>query len=173
MIAQQPILLIKINMNTLYRSIKTSDNIALANIIRSGIEAFNLPTLGTAHSDPTTDQLFQLFTIPNSYYIVLEIDGEVMGGCGIYPTEGLPYKHAELVRFFLTKKVQGKGFGKILIQKCEELAKRFGYTHLYLESFPEMEAAIHLYEKFNFIRLENPIGNSGHFSCNVYMLKLL
>jgi putative acetyltransferase len=160
-------------MNTLYRSIKPSDNIALAKIIRSGIEAFNLPTVGTAHSDPTTDHLFQLFSTPNSYYIVLEIAGEVMGGCGIYPTNGLPNKHAELVRFFLDKKAQGNGYGKILMQKCEELAKQFGYTHLYLESFPEMEAAIHLYKKFNYKLLENPLGNTGHYSCNVYMLKEL
>ncbi len=173
MIAQQPILLKKINMKTLYRSIKASDNIALASIIRSGIEAFNLPTVGTAHSDPTTDHLFQLFSTPNSYYIVLEIAGEVMGGCGIYPTNGLPNKHAELVRFFLDKKAQGFGYGKILIQQCEELAKQFGYTHLYLESFPEMEAAIHLYELYNFKRIEKQLGNSGHFSCNVYMLKEL
>jgi putative acetyltransferase len=96
-----------------------------------------------------------------------------MGGCGIYPTNGLPNKHAELVRFFLDKKAQGNGYGKILIQQCEELAKQFGYTHLYLESFPEMEAAIHLYELYNFKRIEKQLGNSGHFSCNVYMLKEL
>ena len=160
-------------MKNLYRSIKASDNITLAKIIRSGIEAFNLPTVGTAHSDPTTDHLFQLFSTPNSYYIVLEIDDEIMGGCGIYPTNGLPKKYLELVRFFLDKKAQGYGYGKILIQQCEELAKQFGYTHLYLESFPEMEAAIHLYEKFNFKRIEKPLGNSGHYSCNVYMLKQL
>ena len=162
-----------LNMNALYRNIKPSDNIALANIIRNGIETFNLPTIGTAHSDPTTDYLFQLFTAPNSYYVVLELDGEIMGGCGIYPTEGLPDKYAELVRFFLNKKAQGFGYGKILLQKCEELAKQFGYTHLYLESFPEMKAAIHLYEKFNFLNLDKPLGNTGHFSCNVYMLKVL
>ncbi|MCF8428899.1 MAG: GNAT family N-acetyltransferase [Bacteroidia bacterium] len=161
------------NQNISYRSIKIEDNKILASIIRSGIEAFNLPTVGTAHSDPTTDDLFLLFTKENSGYIVLEIDGKVMGGCGVYPSNGLPNQHAELVRFFLDEQVRGKGFGKILMQKCEELAKQFGYTNLYLESFPDMEAAVHLYEKFNYVRLENPLGNTGHFSCNVYMLKVL
>jgi putative acetyltransferase len=161
------------NQNISYRSIKIEDNKILASIIRSGIEAFNLPTVGTAHSDPTTDDLFLLFTKENSGYIVLEIDGKVMGGCGVYPSNGLPNQHAELVRFFLDEQVRGKGFGKILMQKCEELAKQFGYTNLYLESFPDMEAAVHLYEKFNYVRLQNPLGNTGHFSCNVYMLKEL
>ncbi|MFZ4796912.1 MAG: GNAT family N-acetyltransferase [Bacteroidia bacterium] len=161
------------NNHISYRSIKIEDNKILASIIRSSIEALNLPTDGTAHSDPTTDDLYQLFTKENSGYIVLEIDGEVMGGCGVYPSNGLPNQHAELVRFFLDEQVRGKGFGKILMQKCEELAKQFGYTHLYLESFPDMEAAVHLYEKFNYTRLQNPLGNTGHFSCNVYMLKEL
>jgi len=161
------------NKNIVYRNIKPEDNKILASIIRSSIEALSLPTAGTAHSDPTTDDLFLLFTKENSGYIVLEIDGKVMGGCGVYPSNGLPNQHAELVRFFLDEQVRGKGFGKILMQKCEELAKQFGYTHLYLESFPDMEAAVHLYEKFNYQRLQNPLGNTGHFSCNVYMLKEL
>lgn len=161
------------NKEIVYRSIKDEDNKILASIIRSSIEALNLPTVGTAHSDPTTDDLYLLFTKENSGYIVLEINGEVMGGCGVYPSNGLPNQHAELVRFFLDEQVRGKGFGKILMQKSEELAKQFGYTHLYLESFPDMEAAVHLYEKFNYQRLQSPLGNTGHFSCNVYMLKEL
>lgn len=161
------------NNNIIYRSIKLEDNKILTSIIRSSIEALSLPTDGTAHSDPTTDDLYLLFTKENSGYIVLEIDGKVMGGCGVYPSNGLPNQHAELVRFFLDEQVRGKGFGKILMQKCEELAKQFGYSHLYLESFPDMEAAVHLYEKFNYQRLQNPLGNTGHFSCNVYMLKVL
>jgi putative acetyltransferase len=157
----------------IYRNIKITDNQTLATIIRSSIEALNLPTEGTAHSDPTTDDLFALFKKENSGYIVLEMDGEVMGGCGVYPSNGLPPKHAELVRFFLKDKIQGKGFGKILMQKSEEMAQQYGYTHLYLESFPQMEAAVHLYQKFNYQLLQNPLGNTGHFACNVYMLKQL
>jgi putative acetyltransferase len=54
---------------------------------------------------------------------------------------------------------------------CEENARALGFTHLYLESFPDMEAAIHLYKSFGYEQLEKPLGNSGHFSCNVWMLK--
>lgn len=154
-----------------FRIIKKEDNLALASIIKSSIEALKLPTEGTAHSDPTTNDLFQLFTHEKSTYIVVEENGKVLGGCGIYPTNGLPMKHAELVRFFLTSEARGRGIGKQLMKACEEKALALGYTHLYLESFPEMEAAIHLYKSFGYQQLDKPLGNSGHFACNVWMLK--
>lgn len=156
-----------------YRKIKSTDNAALAQIIRSSIEDLKLPTEGTAHSDPSTDNLSGLFQHPLSDYVVVEQDHQIMGGCGIYPSPGLPEAHAELVRFFLHPHARGKGIGKELMQQCEALARLLGYTHLYLESFPDMEAAIHLYEKFGYTRLHAPLGNTGHFSCNVWMLKAL
>ena len=42
---------------------------------------------------------------------VIEENGEVMGGCGYYPTEGLPDGYAELVKLYLSPKVRGKGYG--------------------------------------------------------------
>lgn len=160
-------------MNIRYRTIAPADNATLAAIIRRGIDQLGLPSVGTAHSDPTTDDLANLFSKPLSHYFVVEIDEKVMGGCGIYPSAGLPEKYAELVRFFLDEKARGLGIGKHLMQECETLARNMGYTHLYLESFPEMEAAIHLYEKAGYLRLAKPLGNTGHFACNVWMVKEL
>jgi putative acetyltransferase len=156
-----------------YRLILPSDNEELAKIIRTSIEALNLPTQGTAHSDPTTDRLFQLFEKPGSIYFVVLQDNKVLGGCGIYPSNGLPKGYAELVRFFLNPDARGNGLGKALMEKCEVAAKSFGYTHLYLESFPDMEAAIHLYQKAGYQTLSAPLGNTGHFACNVWMKKSL
>lgn len=160
-------------MNQSFRSILPTDNTILAAIIRESIEALHLPTEGTAHSDPTTDHLYELFQKPGSAYRVLEINGEVMGGCGVYPSNGLPPGHAELVRFFLKPQARGKGYGKQLMELSETLAKDLGYTHLYLESFPEMDAAVHLYRSNGYQQLTAPLGNTGHFSCNVWMLKRL
>jgi putative acetyltransferase len=161
----------KMMQSFLFRPIKQSDNESLAKIIRSSIEALKLPTEGTAHSDPTTNNLSALFQNPKAKYVVAEENGTILGGCGVFPTEGLPPKHAELVRFFLIPEARGKGIGKQLMLACEENARALGFTHLYLESFPDMEAAIHLYKSFGYEQLEKPLGNSGHFSCNVWMLK--
>jgi putative acetyltransferase len=36
---------------------------------------------------------------------------------------------------------------------------------------PYMEAARKLYAKNGFLSLEQPMGNTGHYSCNVWMLR--
>jgi putative acetyltransferase len=153
------------------RRIVLEDNSVLAKIIRAGIVNLGLPTVGTAHSDPTTDNLFALFEKTGAYYFVVEKQGEVLGGCGVYPSNDLPVGYAELVRFFLDPKVRGKGIGKLLMEKCEQKALELGYNHLYLESFPEMEAAVYLYKLKGYKTLDAPLGNTGHFACNVWMAK--
>lgn len=155
------------------RLIEEGDNKELAKIIRNSIEDLNLPTEGTAHSDPTTDNLYELFKTPGSTYFVVYSHNQILGGCGIYPSNGLPKGYAELVRFFLHPNGRGKGLGKELMNRCENAARELGYTHLYLESFPEMAAAVHLYKKANYKTLTQSLGNTGHFACNVWMEKAL
>jgi len=156
-----------------YRPIELNDNTKLANIIRSAIVALKLPIEGTAHSDPSTDNLFQLFQKTNSFYWVALGDNKVLGGCGIYPSNGLPEGCCEIVRFFLTPEARGKGIGKTLLDMSIEKAKVLGYQSLYLESFPDMQDAIRIYEQNGFTYLTSALGNTGHYACNTWMLKEL
>ena len=156
------------------RNIKKEDNEDLAHIIRASLVEFDVPKQGTVYSDPTTDKLFELFTnTANSCYFVAEEDGQIIGGCGIFPTDGLPTGHAELVKLYLTNATRGKGIGRILIEKCFEAAAELGYTHLYLESFPQLAKAVGIYEKAGFKALDHALGNSGHFACTIWMVKEL
>jgi putative acetyltransferase len=59
------------------------------------------------------------------------------------------------------------------MDKCNEAAKNLGYTHLYLESFPELAKAVGMYQKAGFQHLEHSLGNSGHFACTIWMAKEL
>lgn len=61
----------------------------------------------------------------------------------------------------------------MLMEKSIESAQHFGYNEIYLESFPELTRAIAMYEKAGFKKLAAPLGNSGHFACNVWMLLVL
>ncbi|MCK7556907.1 GNAT family N-acetyltransferase [Chitinophaga sedimenti] len=106
-------------------------------------------------------------------YCVAEEDGLILGGCGVFPTAGLPDGHGELVRFFLAAEARGKGLGRELMERTFETARQLGYTHLYIESFPEMTKAVSMYEKAGFTYLDAALGNSGHYACNVWMLKTL
>lgn len=155
------------------RQIIPEDNAALAHIIRSSIEALDLPSEGTAHGDPTTDDLYALFKREKSVYWVAMEQGTIQGGCGIFPSEGLPEGCGELVRFFLRPEARGKGYGHLLIEQSIDSARKMGYSQIYLESFPSMEAAVHLYRQYGFTLLSAPLGNTGHHACNVWMIKHL
>lgn len=153
------------------RAIQPGDNISLANLIRTVFEEYDAPREGTVYSDPTTDNLYALFKETHSVCWVAEAEGEIVGCCGIYPTEGLPTGCAELVKFYLSKQARGKGIGKALMQKSMLSAADMGYTELYLESMPAFSNAVSIYEKNGFQHLDHPLGNSGHSSCNIWMLK--
>tara|TARA_B100000508_G_scaffold141092_1_gene146416 strand:- start:75680 stop:76171 length:492 start_codon:yes stop_codon:yes gene_type:complete len=157
----------------LIRPIKKEDNVELAKVMRTSLEEFGEAKPGTVYTDPTTDRLYELFREQGSYYFVAEDKGQVIGGCGIYPTKGLPVKYAELVKLYLRSSYRGKGLGKELMLKCFEKARELGYSHLYLESIPALNKAVHLYEKVGFEKLGHRLGDSGHFSCDLWMIKEL
>lgn len=155
------------------RKITAADNAALAKIIRRSLEEFNANKPGTVYFDPTTDDLAAVFATPGSTYFVAEENGQLLGGCGIYPTQNLPAGTCELVKLYLSNASRGKGLGKQLMQQCLEAAKDLGYKNVYLETMPELTIAVPMYEKMGFNYLEGPMGNSGHDGCSIWMLKKL
>jgi len=86
------------------RLLKKEDNAAIAAIIRAVLTEFKANKPGTVYYDPTTDDLYSLFSKPQSEYRVLVVDGTVVGGAGIYPTEGLPDSCCELVKLYILPK---------------------------------------------------------------------
>jgi len=155
------------------RLIRKEDNAEIASIIRSVLTEFRANKPGTVYYDPTTDDLYSLFSARFSEYWICELDGKIAGGSGIYPTDGLPNGCCELVKLYLLPEARGKGLGKLLIEKCFESATAFGFEEVYLETMPELKMAVGLYEQCGFAYLKGPLGNSGHFGCDLWMLKEL
>ncbi|PWK18145.1 putative acetyltransferase [Arcicella aurantiaca] len=153
------------------RQIQPQDNRELATIIRNSLLDFNAAKQGTVFYDPTTDHLFELFREPKSIYFIIEVDGKMAGGAGVFPTENLPEDTCELVKLYLKADFRGLGLGKTLLNRCFEAAKELGYTKMYLETLPELNIAVPLYEKAGFSYLNAPMGNSGHNGCDVWMIK--
>ena len=155
------------------RRIKPEDNPFLAVIIRNTLTEFGAAVPGTVFFDPTTDALFELFQTPRSAYFVAEREGVILGGGGIYPTEGLPEDTCELVKMYLLPEARGIGLGRTLIEKCLQLAAENDFSKVYLETLDELHFALKIYAKFGFEYLKAPLGNSKHFGCGLWMLKNL
>ena len=155
------------------RTIQKEDNVELAQIIRDTLTEFKANKPGTVYYDETTDQLFELFQKPGSIYYVALMDDEIVGGGGIYPSDGLPNGTCELVKMYLLPEARGIGLGKRIIEECLAFAKENGYSQVYIESMPELENALKVYEKFGFKYISAPLGNTGHHGCEKWMLRSL
>lgn len=153
------------------RTIQRDDNTALAIIVRESLAEFGANKPGTVYYDATTDHLFELFQREGSIYYVAEQNNKIVGGAGIYPSNGLAAGVCELVKMYLQKTARGQGLGKKLIMKCFDFAVAAGYHTIYLETMPELRQAVTMYEKFGFEYLNGPMGNTGHYGCDVWMKK--
>jgi putative acetyltransferase len=154
------------------RPIAPDDAAALAGVIRNTLSEFGAAKPGTAYYDTSTDHLPELFAATyRSAYFVAERGGEVLGGGGIFPTTSLPADTVELVKLYLLPAARGLGVGKALIQHCLEAARAAGYARVYLETTEELTQAIPLYEKLGFTYLDHALGDSGHFGCQLWMIK--
>jgi len=155
------------------RTIQPGDNNALATIVRNSLAEFGANHPGTVYYDDSTDHLYELFQNINSIYFVALLRDEIAGGGGIFPSAGLPADTCELVKMYLKNTARGFGIGKMLIEKCIEFATAKGFKKIYIESMPELKKALGIYEKFGFRYLDGPMGNTGHFGCDIWMLKEL
>ncbi|MBF0762020.1 GNAT family N-acetyltransferase [Dysgonomonas mossii] len=153
------------------RLIEEKDNEAMARIIQSTLEEFGANQPGTVYYDQSIWSLSDIVNNDKSAYFVIEENNKILGGAGIYPTQGLPEHTAELVKLYTIPETRGKGYGKQLINICLDFAKQVGYKYIYLESMEELSMAVGLYERLGFKYLDTPMGKSGHNYCKIWMLK--
>jgi len=157
--------------NWVIRKIKKEDNQEVAKLIRSVFDEMEIPKVGTAYEDPCLDLMFEEYNKPQSVYLVVENEGKIVGSAGIAPLENGDPKVCELQKMYFLPETRGLGIGSKMMEKCLEKARSFGFEKCYIETMPFMHAAQKLYKKSGFEYLDAPMGNTGHCSCPVWMLK--
>lgn len=155
------------------RPIKREDNSEISKIIKSTLKEFIIDIEGTAYNDIETDNMYEAYIGGNSIYYTTLINDEIVAGCGINPLKNGDQSLCELQKMYIKPKARGKKIGKNLLLKCLQFAINAGYKDCYLETFPEMTKAIRLYELNGFKKIDQAMGNTSHYSCNVWMLKEL
>jgi len=155
----------------LIREIAPEDNAKIEAIIKAVFPEFGLPIVGSAYEDKETSEMFESYQGSNEVFFILEENKKVVGGAGIKPLKNSEDHICELQKMYFSPHVRGKGYGKIMFEKCLKIAKELGYTQCYLESASQLKAAIHIYENNGFKHLDAPMGSTGHYICGVWMLK--
>ena len=155
------------------RLVRQSDNRVLAQVLRDVLVEMNVPEEGTAFADPELDAIYETYSKDNADYWVVCHGDHIMGGAGIAPLRDGPSGYCELQKMYFLPNARGKGLGSQMIQKCLAQAKSHGFSDCYLETMPNMIYALKLYKKWGFTYIDHPLGNTGHCSCPVWMVKSL
>lgn len=153
------------------REIQQKDNDKIAKAIREVLIEYRVPKVGTAYADKILDTLFEAYNFEQSIYYVIEANGEIYGGAGIKQLDNFEGNICELQKMYFKNEARGIGLGSKMIDICLIKAIFFGFEKCYLETLPYMSEARKLYRKVGFKNLDEPMGNTGHFSCNLWMLK--
>ncbi len=154
----------------LIRPIEARDDTAMAAIIRAVMPEFGATGCGFAINDPEVDWMHRAYAAPRSAYFVVERDGVVQGGGGVAPLEGGGGDTCELRKMYFLPALRGLGAGGALMARCLDAARGFGFRRCYLETLTGMDAAMKLYERTGFRRIEGPLGATGHGGCNTFYL---
>lgn len=160
------------------RPIEARDDAVIAVIIRSVMPEFGAGGCGFAISDPEVDWMQRAYSEPRSAYFVIERDDAaghptVEGGGGIAPLVGGDAGTCELRKMYFLPSLRGLGAGSALMTHCLDAARGFGFERCYLETLTGMDAALRLYQRSGFRRIDAPMGATGHGGCNTFYLRSL
>jgi putative acetyltransferase len=159
------------------RPLTPSDNAALKNLIMDTLTEFGCIGPGFASSDPELEDLYSVYygnhkNNESAYWVIVdEQSGKLLGGGGFSRLKKTSLDEAvcELQKVYFSAELRGKGFGRKLLELCMEEATRAGYREMYLETVPQMQNAVSLYQKFGFKLLPTYMGDTGHRGCTIFM----
>lgn len=139
------------------REITPDDNAAMAVLVRDNLKHHGLDIPGTVYFDPCVDDLYTFYAgdKKQGYYVLVDDQGAVVGGIG-FAEFPLFENCAEMQKLYLAESVKGHGLGYRLIEFIEKKMREAGYKSSYLETHSNLQAAIHIYEKSNYLRIDAP-----------------
>ena len=157
-------------MECIIRRIMSSDDAAVERVIRSCLVEFGADHDGTAWTDPKLCRMSELYTDEGNCYWVAEAEnGAIVGGAGI---GRLTDDICELQKMYFLPDMRGTGVSHRIMHIALRYAALY-YRRCYIETLENMTAAQMFYEKYGFVRTDEPVVSTAHFSCDVHYIKEL
>ena len=152
------------------REIQPQDNKQVAAVIRQVLIDLGVPKVGTAYADTALDHMYENYNVPKASYFVVEENNKIIGCAGVAQLENYAGNVCELQKMYFSEEARGRGLGSQMMKICLDKAREYGFEKCYLETMPYMEDAQKLYKKTGFQYIEARMGDTGHYSCPVWML---
>ena len=154
------------------REIQKKDNAQVEAVIRSCLIEFGADHEGTAWADKNLGRFSEVYSAEGSrYWVAVDESDRVVGGVGIGPLPGVDGV-CELQKMYCLPAVRGTGVAHRLMAEAMSFAPRY-YDRCYLETLDNMIGAQKFYEKHGFVRIYEPLLDTGHFCCDVRYIKSL
>lgn len=114
--------------------------------------------------DEELDHLDEKYGQPFGRLYLAYYDEELAGCIGL---KKIDENNCEMKRLYVRSGFRGKHIGSRLIEQIIEDAKRIGYSHMWLDTLPFLESAIHLYREYGFYETDSY--NDSPMSTSIYM----
>ncbi len=151
------------------RTIRKSDNPAVARIIRDVMTEYGAVGCGYSIQDAEVDAMFEAYPAPTAGFFVLDKERQILGCGGFAPLTDAAADICELRKMYFRSELRGKGQGARLLGHILDGARAAGYRICYLETLQSMNHAQRLYQRHGFQVHDKPMGNTGHTACNRFM----
>ena len=125
---------------------------------------------GFSINDPEVDDMYGAYQGPKAIMYVIEEDGVILGCGGMAPLADADPDICELRKMYFRPELRGKGVGARTLMQTLDAAREAGFRRCYLETLDSMGQARKLYAQYGFVPIDGPMGNTGHTSCNSFML---
>lgn len=104
-------------------------------------------SLDQQNYDEELDHLEDKYGLPGGRLYLAYWDGELAGCVGM---KKLDAHTGELKRLYVRPALRGHHLGRLMVERIIEDARSLGYRRLMLDTMPELESALHLYESMGF-----------------------
>lgn len=103
--------------------------------------------LRSQHYDEEIRNLRKKYGLPKGRLYLAEVDGRVVGCVAL---RALEKDACELKRLFVRPAYRSAGVGRALVDRILADAWEIGYRYVRLDTFPFMESALGMYERYGF-----------------------
>ena len=121
--------------------------------------------LHTQNLEHEIENLQQTYALPYGRLYLALSGGEIAGCAGLTRTNDA---YCEMKRFYIRPAFRGRHFSNLIIQHLIQDARQIGYQFIRLDTFPFLDTAIKLYQKYGFFPIERYNNNPAkrRFLCS-------
>ncbi len=110
--------------------------------------------------------LQQKYGLPYGRLYLAYYEGKPAGCIGL---RKIDEEKCEMKRLYVRPEFRGKHIGTQLIHKIIMDAEEIGYKHMFLDTLPFLESAIHMYREWGFYQIDSY--NNNPMDTSIYMKK--